>query len=129
MGRLHQRPAPLTPSAKKIKAFAAYMEHEQKLSPKTIHGRCWVVTRFLDRLRVKDGSLHKITPQRIDMAFQKMLDPGGYSRKTVQMFADALRAFFRFAEARDWCRKRLAASIRSSARLLAGIGANGAIMG
>jgi site-specific recombinase XerD len=113
VGRLHQRPASLTPSAKKIKVFAAYMEHEQKLSPKTIHSRCWVVTRFLDQFHVKDGSLHKITPQRIDMAFQKMLGPGGCSRTSVQMFATTLRAFFRFAETRGWCRKGLVASIRA----------------
>ena len=47
------------------------------------------------------------------MAFQKLLEPGGYSRETIQTCADALRAFFRFAEARGWCRKGLAASIRT----------------
>ena len=46
-GRLQQRPAPLTPCAKKIKAFADYMEHEAELSPPTISTRCWYVTRFL----------------------------------------------------------------------------------
>ena len=113
MGRLQQRPAPLTPWAKKIKAFADYMEHEAELSPVTIYGRCWWVRRFFDRLRVKGGSLHGITPHRIDMAFQKLLEPGGYSRTTIQACAGALRAFFRFAEARGWCRKGLAASIRT----------------
>jgi len=113
MGRLQQRPAPLTPWAKKIKAFADYMEHEAELAPATIYGHCWYVRRFFDRLHVKDGSLHKITPHRIDMAFQKMLDPGGYSRETIRTCATALRAFFRFAEARRWCRKGLAASIQN----------------
>ena len=47
------------------------------------------------------------------MAFQKLLEPGGYSRTTIQTCATALRAFFRFAEARGWCRKGLAASIRT----------------
>ena len=87
MGRLQQRPAPLTPWAKKIKAFADYMEHEAELSPVTIYSRCWWVTRFFDRLHVKGGSLHEITPHRIDMAFQKLLEPGGYSRKTIQTCA------------------------------------------
>jgi site-specific recombinase XerD len=113
MGRLQQRPAPLTPCAKKIKAFADYMEHEEELRPATIRKRHTLVTRFFNRVDVKSGSLHEITPGRIDMAFQKLLDPGGYSRKTVQTFADALRGFFRFAEARGWCRKGLAASIRN----------------
>lgn len=113
LGRVQRRPAPLTPGAKKIKAFADYMEHEQKLSPQTIRGRCWYVTRFLDRLHVKDGCLRKITPDRIDRVLQQLLAPGGYSRTTVQSLAEALRAFFRFAEARGWCGRGLAASIRS----------------
>ena len=47
------------------------------------------------------------------MAFQKMLEPEGYSRVTIQTCATALRAFFRFAEARGWCRKGLAGTIRT----------------
>ena len=46
------------------------------------------------------------------MSFQEMLGPEGYARTTVQTWADALRAFFHFAETRGWCRKGLAASIR-----------------
>ena len=111
MGRLQQRPAPLTPWAKKIKAFADYMEHEAELSPATICSRCSRVGQFFKQLRIQGGSLHAITPHRIDTAFQKMLAPGGYSRNTVQTAAGTLRAFFRFAEARGWCRKGLAASI------------------
>jgi site-specific recombinase XerD len=111
MGRLRQRPIPPTPCAKKIKAFADYMEHEAELSPATIFNRCWYVSRLLDWLYVKGGSLHDITPHRIDAAFQKLLEPGGYSRASIQTCAGALRAFFRFAEARGWCRKGLAASI------------------
>ncbi len=112
-GRLQQRPTPLSPCEKKIKAFADYMEHEAELSPQTISSRCWYVRRFLDRLLVKRGSLRGIDPHRIDMAFQKMLEPEGYSRVTIQTCATALRAFFRFAEARGWCRKGLAATIRA----------------
>ena len=96
MGRLQQRPAPLTPWAKKIKAFADYMEHEAELSPVTIYGRCWWVRRFFDRLHVKGGSLHEITPQRIDMAFQKLLEPGGYSRKTIQGLRHRTAGFLSF---------------------------------
>jgi integrase len=89
------------------------MEHEAELAPATIYGHCWYVNRFFDRLHVKNGSLHEITPHRIDMAFQKMLDPEGYSRETIRTCATALRSFFRFAEARGWCRKGLAASIQN----------------
>ncbi len=112
-GRLQQARALLTPCAKKIKAFADYMKHEAELSPLTIYGRCCWVRRFFDRLRVKEGSLHGITPPRIDMVLQRLIQPGGYSRGTIQGCATALRAFFRFAEAQGWCRNGLAVSIRS----------------
>ena len=113
IGRLKHRPVPLTPCEKKIKAFADYMANEEGLRPETIRRRCGVVTRFLKHEGFKSGSLHKITPGQIDVAIQKLLNPGRYSRKTVVAFADALRTFFRFAGARGWCRKGLAASIRT----------------
>ena len=113
LGYLEQRSAPLTPWPKKIKDFADYMEHEAELSPRTIYYNCYWVKRFFERLGVTGVSLHGITPHRIDMAFQKMLHPGGYSRHTIRGCATALRAFFRFAEARGWCRKGLAASIQT----------------
>ena len=47
------------------------------------------------------------------LAFQKLLEPGGYARKTIQTLANTLRVFFRFAEARGWCRRGLASSIQS----------------
>jgi site-specific recombinase XerD len=113
VGRLQPQSAPLTIRARKIKAFADYMEREVGLSPVTIYHRCWWIGQVFERLRVKGGSLREITPRRIDMAFQKLLEPGGYSRKSIQVCAGALRAFFRFAEMRGWCRKGLAASIRA----------------
>ncbi len=113
VGRLQERPAPLTPWEKKIKAFADYLKREAELSPVTIYDRCWWVRKFFDRLRVKQGSLHEITPQRIDMTFQELVGPGGYSRRTIQGCATVLRSFFRFAETRGWCRKGLAATIRN----------------
>jgi hypothetical protein len=113
MGRLQQQPAPLTFWARKINEFADYMEHEEGLSPETIYTRRGRIKQFFERLHVKGGFLHEVTPHRIDMAFQEMLEPGGYSRKTIQACATELRAFFRFAEARGWCRKGLATSIRN----------------
>ncbi len=112
LGRLRQPPAPVSPYAKKIKAFADDMEHERGLSPATIRSRCWVVSRFLSRRDGADGSLRGMTPQCIDSVLQKMLSSGVYSRVTIQDWAYALRAFFRYAEARGWCRQGLAASSR-----------------
>jgi site-specific recombinase XerD len=113
MGRLQQRPTRLTPCQRKIKAFADYMANEEGFRPETIRRRCGVVTQFLNQVDIKSRSLHKITPGQIDVVLQKLLDPGGRSRKTVQAFGEALRTFFRFAGARGWCRKGLGASIRT----------------
>jgi integrase/recombinase XerD len=113
LGCLQQQPVPLTPWAREIKTFADYMEHEEGLRPETIRRRRGLITQFLNCADIKSGSLHKITPGRIDVAFQKLLASGGYSRKTVQAYAYVLRAFFRFAGARGWCRKELAESIRT----------------
>jgi len=112
MGRLKKPRVPVTPLAKKIKAFANYMEHEAELSSVTVCGRCWQVKMFFKQLRVQDGSLHAMTPHRIDTAFQKMLASGDYAQRSIRILADSLRAFFRFAETRGWCRKGLAESIR-----------------
>jgi len=112
LDRLQQRHAPVSPYAKKIRAFADHMERDQGLSPATICGRCWFVARFLNRLNAKSGTLRRITPNRIDVSLQEMLDSQGYARTTVQTWAQSLRAFFRFAETHGWCRKGLAACIR-----------------
>lgn len=113
MGRLQQRPKDLTPCAKKIKAFADYMRDEAELSDGTIYSFSSRIKSLLNRLHVKKDSLHGITPHQIDMAFQKLLESGGLSRKTIRNYATALRAFFRFAEARGWCDRGLANSIRN----------------
>jgi site-specific recombinase XerD len=112
IGHLPQRAVPVSPCAKKIRTFADHMKRDKGLSSVTIKGRCLFVARFFRRLKLKRDSLRGITPRRIDISFQEMLDSQGYARTTVQTWADALRAFFRFAETRGWCRKGLAASIR-----------------
>jgi site-specific recombinase XerD len=111
-GRLQQQPAAVSPYAKKIKAFADHMERDKGLSPVTIRGRCWFITRFLNRLKIKGGSLRKITSHRIDVSLKEMLDQQGYARTTIRSWAEGLRIFFRFAETQGWCRKGLAACVR-----------------
>jgi site-specific recombinase XerD len=108
--RLQQLPTPPSRFAKQIRAFVDHMKQEA-FRPETIRGSCGFVTRFLDRLDVKIDSLHKITPDQIDMAFRKLFTPGGYSRTTIRGCASRLRSFFRFAETRGWCRRGLASAI------------------
>lgn len=113
LGRLEQRPIPASPHASLIAAFADYLRCDRGLSPSTIRNRCWLVQRFLDRLSITDGSLHALTISQIDAVFTSMLSQDGYSRATIQTWAGELRAFFRYAEMRGWCRSGLAAAIQS----------------
>lgn len=112
LGRLYQPPVPASPYAEKIKDFVDYMQHERGLSLQTIRNRCWLIPRFLNRLGSADGSLGEITPTRIDEALREMFSQKNYARVTIQTWAGELRTFFRFAEARGWCRKGLAVAIQ-----------------
>jgi len=111
LGRLKEQPTSVSPYAAKIKAFADYMEHERGFTSATIRSRCRVVPRFLDQLDSAGDSL-EITPEQIDEALKRMLNRGSYSRVTIQDYASAVRAFFRFAELQGWCRRGLADLIR-----------------
>ncbi len=108
---------PASPFADKIKDFADYMERERGLSPVTIRNRCWLVPRFLNRLSAIGGSLCEITPNQLDETFREMVGQGGYARVTIQNWAGELRAFFRYAETRGWCRKGLATVASEASRV------------
>lgn len=110
--RLQEAPAVASPHAKQIKAFADYMANERGLSPVTIRQRCWLLPRFLGRLGTTNGSLRGVTSGQIDEALREMVSQRRYSRVTVRTWAGELRAFFRYAETRNWCRKGLADCIR-----------------
>jgi integrase/recombinase XerD len=110
--RLEERPIQASAYAEKLNAFTDYMDQERGLSPVTIRNRRWLIPRFLNRLGSTGGSLREITPEQIDETLSEMVGHGGYARVTIQTWARELRAFFRYAETRGWCRKGLAACIR-----------------
>jgi integrase/recombinase XerD len=112
LGCLQEQPTSHSRCERVITAFVNHMRREA-FCPETIRKTRAFVTRFLDRLGGKSDSLRKITPDQIDTAFQELLPPGCYSRRTIRGCAYRLRRFFRFAETRGWCRKGLAASIRA----------------
>jgi integrase/recombinase XerD len=112
LGRLEESPVPANPFKEKIRAFADYMEQERGLSPVTIRNRCWLVPRFLNRLGTAGDSLREVSPSRIDEVLREMVSQGSYARVTIQSMAGEVRAFFRYAETRGWCRQGLAVCIR-----------------
>ena len=113
LGRL-QRPTPaLHPYADLINDFARSMHGERGLSPQTIDDRCRRVQDFLQRLGIPPQDFHKITITQVDAALMEKLTRGGCARVTVRSYAGSLRAFFRHAERRGWCRAGLAAAIKA----------------
>lgn len=112
LGQLEQERIPTNPYAEKIEAFADYMQHERGLSSSTIRNRTKFLRQFLGQLDAANG-LQGITITRIDDAIVEMVNRAGYARASVQTGAHMLRAFFRYAEMRGWCRKGLADAIKS----------------
>jgi Phage integrase family len=113
LGRLAPPAQVDKPFAEQIGAFAAYLRGEKGLSPITVHCRSLVLHRFLAQLTAAGGSLANITIGQIDETLLGMVKAGGYLRTSVQGYASCLLAFFRYAEARSWCRKGLANAIQA----------------
>lgn len=113
LGRLEPKPVPISGFADKINAFADFMQNEKSLSPVTIHERCFIVQKVLDRLGTSAGSLGTVSIGHIDTALLGLINQDGYTRRTLQGWTSHLRIFFRFAEARGWCRAGLAAALQS----------------
>ena len=111
--RLRQEPAPPCPEAHRLAEFVAYMDQERGWSPQTIRTRRLMLTAFLHRACGAQRSLNALTIADIDQAIAWKHQVEGCARVTVQAYASVLRAFFRYAETRAWCRSGLAAAITS----------------
>lgn len=112
LGRWQGPPVPTSPTARQVAAFADHLRLERNLAPTTIHRCCWTVRRFLHRLGPAARSLHEIRINQVDEAILAMVSQDEYAPATVRTFANDLRAFFRYAEIRGWCRKGLAEAIK-----------------
>jgi site-specific recombinase XerD len=109
--RLEVPPVQPRPFDGYVTAFADYLTRERGLSPSTVGWRRWAINQFLQRLVAPPQSLQDVTAARIDAALIQQVQEGRYSRSTVRTLANALRAFFRYAGQRGWCRTDLAAAI------------------
>ena len=111
LGRLHEPPPPSSPYADRIAAFADYLLRERGLSPQTIRTHCQYLRSFLHHLDMPPEALAQVTLRQIDRTFMDKIAPAGYARSTIHHHADALRAFFRYAQQRGWCPSGLAENI------------------
>jgi len=113
LGRLHQPEIPRQPFAQLIEEFASYMKEERGLSPVTVRKRCQHVTQFLCRFDEQHRPFNEVSILDLDAAIARKGEQDGYSRSSMRTYANALRAFFHYAEQRGWCAPGLAAAIMS----------------
>ena len=99
------------PHAVEVATFAAQMRGERGLSEKTVHCYCAVADEFFDYLAIRDVALAAVKITDIDGAIAAKDARGNCSRTTIKLYAERLRAFFRFAEARGWCMPGISAAI------------------
>lgn len=111
LGRLDEPEEEATPFTLLVETFAACMRHERGLSSKTISKYTWFVRQFGQWLSTHERPLCDVTVGDVD-AF---LTSCGHRwcRVSVATAAKALRAFFRYAEHRQWCAGGIAAAIES----------------
>ena len=111
-GRL-ECPSPPQPHSDCIAEFVAYMRQERGFSEATIRSFRCRVEEFVRRFRSDEFTLADVTIGMIDQALGQPHARTGKcrSRITVRGHAHALRAFFRYAEDRGWCRPGLAGMI------------------
>jgi integrase/recombinase XerD len=111
LGRL-QPPATATrPYADQITQFVDFMLRERGLSPRTVDSRCRTISEFLSRIAEAGLRLDTLTVAQVDELLARKIRDEGYARVTIQTYASTLRAFFRYAGGRSWCRPGLAAAI------------------
>ena len=83
-------------------------KEERGLSPVTIHKRRQHVTQFLSRFEEQHPTFSEISILDIDAAIARKGEQDAYSRSSMKTYAQALRAFFHYAEQRGWCAPGLA---------------------
>ncbi|MEP9390005.1 tyrosine-type recombinase/integrase [Mesorhizobium sp. KR9-304] len=94
-----------------VAIFKKWLRQERGLSTATIQAYCAAADHFFCRLAGKDVALNDIRITNIDDVIAAEHRRGAWSRRTKHDYAQRLRAFFLFAEARGWCRAGLAAGI------------------
>lgn len=114
-GRLKEPAIATHPHAGAVADFVDWMRQERGWSEATIRGRRARADAFLRRFCTRSGALAEVTVATIDRALRVPHLRTGHPRRrtTIRTHADALRAFFRFAEHRGWSRPGIAAAVEA----------------
>lgn len=113
LGRLSPSNKKLFPYSYMLEEFADYMNSERGFSKHTIHDRCKFAEEFLRRIYDKSCPFTEISITEIQEFITSKSTQDGCTRSTIRQYAYLLRAFFRFAEMRGWCKAGLASAIMS----------------
>jgi integrase/recombinase XerD len=91
--------------------FVRFMTDEKGLSPHSVRSHCEKTSKFLEWVGTRHRLFARIRIEDVDDYF-RVKGADGWSRRSVATNADALRAFFRYAEARGWCAVAFAKAIQ-----------------
>jgi integrase/recombinase XerD len=111
LNRLHLASESVTAFDGMVAEFRNFMVEDRGLSSSTVEFRCKSVRPFLNRLLDRERSLEAITASDVDTLLAEKVNEEHYARISIRGYASSLRAFFRYAESRGWCRRGIAASI------------------
>lgn len=110
LGRWIETPPTACPFQALLENFSVYMADPQGLAPASIRSHRWKTATFLAWYTGLDRPFAEVTIEDVD-DFLAMKGKGTWSRRSVAVATQALRAFFRYAEATQQCRAGIAASI------------------
>ena len=99
------------PHHEKIAIFEKWLRQERGLSTATIEDYCRAADHFFFWLAGKGVPLSAVWMTDIDDVIGAEHKRGAWNRRTIRDYAQRLRAFFRFAEARGWCVRGVAHGI------------------
>ncbi len=99
------------PHHAKVAIFEKWLRQERGLSTATIQDYCRATNHFFFRLAGKGVLLSAVRMTDIDDVIAAEHKRGAWNRRTIHDYAQRLRAFFRFAEARGWCVRGVANGI------------------
>lgn len=105
-----EEPTGAEPFAAQLDEFATYQRDERGLSLNTIKARRRQLKDFFKNLTTHEISLAQITLHEIDRYF-RLKASESCCRLTIRTKAGTLRAFFRYAERRQWCSSGIADGI------------------
>jgi len=111
LDRLKEPEATPATYAPMIQEFSLFMRSERGLSDVTIDNYIWYIRKFLSWFYEQGHSLNKVSVLDVDTFVRQHRN--NWSRVTSACCAKSLRAFFRYAERRNWCANGIAGAIES----------------